>query len=334
MPTTLRMAVWKGYDDPEAAAPFLERHGVRVDPVYVDDDETIRELLAAERGRVVLAVPDNRYVPVLARAGLIAPIDEARVPNAARAFPAFRRLARPAPDGAWSVPYVWGGHPMAYNASHLAAPPASWLDVLDPAYRGKVVMLDAARNQITLWAGILGHADPVRLTPAELDRVIDFLVDVRRRTEAFMVPWAEIPDALASGRAWIATAGWEAVSHYAREQGADVRVALPREGAPAWMDCWAVAADAANGETAHAWIDWMVGAKAQAIVARNLPCGTVNRDAVDALEADVRARFPHERIEELFANPATSDLPPVDPEDGITSLDDWQRGWERVRAAI
>jgi spermidine/putrescine transport system substrate-binding protein len=325
--TTLRMLVWKGYYDEEASRPFRGGHGVDVEPVYVDDDETIRGEL--ERGGFDLAVPDNKYVDVLAGRGLVQRLDYRRIPNTRRCFDRFLELAR----HEWSVPYVWGTHPMAYNAAFVTEPPTSWLDVLKPEFQGRVVLLDAFRNQITLWAGVLGLPNPVRLASEELDRVVDLLADVKRRTGAVLAPWADIASVLASGRAWIATAGWEAIVHYGRAEGADLRVAHPREGDPAWMDCWCIARDAPHRDAAHAWIDWMIGAEAQPVLCGNLPCGTVNRDAVERLAGETRELFPHERIDELFAGSASFALPPHEPEEGVTTIGDWQRAWERVRMA-
>jgi spermidine/putrescine transport system substrate-binding protein len=332
--TTLTMLVWKGYDDEEASHRFRESHDVRVMPIYVDDDEAIRAELERGGETIDLAVPDNRYVDVLAAAGLVQPLDYGRVPNMRSCFDRFLALARPRREGgSWSAPYLWGSHPIAYNANFVAEPPSSWLDVLKPEFHGKVVMLDQPRNQITLWAGVLGTADPTRLTPEELDRVIDLLVDLKRRTAAIMATWAEIPAVLASGRAWVATAGWEAIVHYARQTGADVRVAHPREGDPAWMDCWCIASKAPNQAIAYLWIDWMIGVEAQRVLCRNLPCGTVNQEAVESLDRETRELLPYERIEELFADPASFGMPPVEPVAGITTLTDWMEAWERVRAA-
>jgi spermidine/putrescine transport system substrate-binding protein len=327
------MVVWKGYDDPKASDPFRHRYGIRVEPIYVDDDEQVLVELERRPGEVDLAVPDNRYVPALVQAGLLSPVDYARIPATVGYFDTVARLAYRSLGRTWSAPYIWGTQPMPYNARFVAEPPSSWLDVLRPEFRGKVVMLDQPRNQIILWGTVRGYSDPTRITSEQLQAVIDLVVELKEKTEPLLASWDEIPNLLASGEAWISTAGWEAIRHFARRRGADVQLAHPTEGAPGWLDSWCIPREAPNEETAYAWIDWMIGIEAQTIVCQNLPCGTVNRNAVALLDAETKALIPHHRLDDVFASPASFGMPPLEPEEGITTLEDWRLAWERVRAA-
>lgn len=331
--TPLRLVAWRGYDDRTAAAPFLERHGIELDVVYVDADEDAIELVArAGPGALDLIALDNRYLPILVEKGLVSPLDLERVPNAADCFEVFLRRVRI--DGVtWAAPFIWGGHPMAYNARFVDEPPTSWLDVLKPEYEGRIVMLDGAIHQIIVWGRVLGYPNPTHIRADELDRAIDLAVSVKQRSRARLVGWDELPVALASGEAWLATAGWEAVSRFAAELGGDVRTTHPAEGAYPWLDSWAVVRRAPNEEAAYAWIDWMLSPEAQAAVSSSLLCGTVNRRAVSALDPEVTALVPHDRIEERFADGPYVGLPLRRATDGFATLADWHEAWERVRAA-
>lgn len=330
---TLRIVVWKGYDD--ASRPFCEAYGVSVQPTYVDDDEkTLTILKAGGVGRIDLVALDNRYLPLLIEADLLSPLDYARLPNSADYLDAFTRLVSSAPDGRiWLAPYIWGSHPMAYNSTFVREPPGSWLDVLKHEYRGKVVMLDRAIHQVILWGGVLGYKHPTRITRAQLDAVVDLLIEIKHQTRASLAGWDDIPKIMARGDAWIATAGWEAISTFAAQEGADVRLAHPKEGGSPWMDGWCIPRSAPNTDTAYAWIDFMIGPEAQASVARSLPSGTVNRKAIELLEPHAKAIFPYDDLDTLFAKASDFDLPPREPTDNVTTLADWKKAWERLRAA-
>jgi spermidine/putrescine transport system substrate-binding protein len=331
--TVLRIVAWRGYDDPVAAAPFLERHGIELDVAYIDADEDAITLLArAEPGTFDLVALDNRYLPVLVEDGLVSPLELDRIASAADCFKPF--LDRTRIDGrVWAAPFIWGGHPMAYNACFVAEPPMSWLDVLKPEYEGRIVMLDGAIHQIIVWGRVLGYPNPTYLRTDELDRAIELAVSVKQRSRARFVGWDELPVALASGEAWLATAGWEAVSRFAAALGGEVRTTHPAEGAYPWLDSWAVVREAPNEKAAYSWIDWMLSPDAQAAVSRSLLCGTVNRRAVAALDPDVTALLPHDRIEERFADGPYVGLPARRATDGFATLADWHEAWERVRAA-
>jgi putative spermidine/putrescine transport system substrate-binding protein len=45
-----------------------------------------------------------------------------------------------------------------------------------------------------------------------------------------------------------------------RDAGADVGYVIPREGALAWLDCWAITRGAKNKRLAESWINFMLEA--------------------------------------------------------------------------
>ena len=120
---------------------------------------------------------------------------------------------------------------------------------------------------------------------------------------------------------------------FAKQKGADVRFTHPKEGDFAWTDSWCIAKDAPNVDTCYAWIDWMISPQAQAIVAKNLASGTVNEKAIDMLDPQTKAIYPYDNLESVFEKAPNFDIPPREPEGNLTTLDDWNKAWERLRAA-
>lgn len=329
----LRLVVWRGYDDREAAAPLLAERGLSLDVTYVDaDEDAIRLLHEAGPGWFDLVAIDNRYLPLMVEDDLLVPLDRGRLHHLDDVFETFARLGRGDDGTTWSAPYIWGRHPMPYNAAYVAEPPSSWLDVLRPELRGRVAMLDGCVHQLVTWGRVLGYRDPVRIGHAELAAAVGLAVRVKRETQAHLVGWDEILTLLATGQAWVATAGWEAISRFAAELGADVRLSYPKEEVYPWMDSWCLVRGAPSEDAAYAWIDWMIGPEAQRVICRNLPCGTVNRRAVELLDGEVRTLFPHEELEALVAAYHV-EMPPREAKHGMTTLADWHEAWEEVRAA-
>jgi spermidine/putrescine-binding protein len=327
--TKLSLVVWRGYDDREAAERFLVERRIELDVTYVDSDEDAVDLLP--NGFDVAAV-DNRYVPRLVEDGLIDALDPSRIPNLAHVFPRFRRLGQDESGRTWSAPYIWGRHPMTYNAAFVRDPPTTWLDVTRPEFHGRVAMIDGFVNQLVVWGRVLGYPDPVSITQEELHAAAELAAHVKREAGARIVRWDELPGLLATGEAWVATAGWEAVRRFAARLGADVRLVYPALEAYPWLDSWCLGRDAPNAELAHAWIDWMLSPAAQRAVTRNLPCGSVNAEAVGNLDQDVREAFPHDRIDDLMERFYVG-MPPHASQHGVATLADWAQAWEEVRAA-
>lgn len=333
---TLNMVIWDGYDDKEAVAPFFEEHGVSTSPTYIGNNEEIfTKLRAGGTGQVDLVTPYHGYVKVLTEAGLLEPLDYSRMPNTENYIDRFNRPDWAVADGdVYAAPFIWGTDPMMYNAEFIAEPPTSWRDVQKPEYKGKVVMVDDTLGQIMVWGRVLGFDPPTELTQEQLDEVIDLLIDIKQnQARAFAAGWGDVADIMARGDAWIATGGWEAITNFAAEKGADVRWVHPEEGDFAWTDSWCVPKDAPNLDTAYAFSDWMIGPESQAILARNLSGGVVNTEAIPMLDEASKAMFPYDDLESVFEKAPNYDIPPREPTNGLTTLDDWNQAWERLRAA-
>jgi spermidine/putrescine-binding protein len=332
---TLNMVIWDGYDDKVASAPFRKKYGVKTQATYIGNNEQIfTKLRAGGVGSIDLVTPYHGYIKVLVEAGLLQPVDYSKLPNAKNYFGNFFKPKWNTIGGkTYSAPYIWGTDPMMYNARFIKSPPPSWKDVLDPKYKGKVVMVDDTLGQIMVWGRVLGYKNPVKITQAQLDAVINLLIKIKTtQARAFASSWGDMADIMARGDAWISTGGWEAISGFAAAKGADIRFNHPREGDFAWTDSWCIPNDAPNLETAYAWIDWMISPRAQATVAKNLSSGTVSKAAVPLMDKKTRAIYPYANLAPVFKKAPNFDIPPR-TEGTFTTLDDWNKAWERLRAA-
>lgn len=332
---TLNMVIWDGYDDKEATGPFRKRYDVTVAPTYIGNNEEIfTKLRAGGTGSVDAVTPYNGYISVLFDADLLVPLDYSRLPNTADYIERFDKPDWNTFDGeTYSAPFLWGTDPMMYNAKFIKDPPESWMDVMNPDYKGKVVMVDDTYGQIVVWSKVLGH-EPPDLTPEQLDEVIDFLIEVKtEQARTFAASWGDVADIMARGDAWIATGGWEAITNFAAAKGGDVRWTHPKEGDFAWTDSWCIPKEAPNEPTAYAWIDWILGTEAQPILCKNLSGGTVNEKAIDLLDRKTKSIFPYDDLTPVFEKAPYYDMPPLEPTEGIATLDDWNKAWERLKAA-
>ena len=331
----LNMVIWDGYDDKQASKGFRSKYGVTTQATYIGNNEQIfTKLRAGGVGSIDLVTPYHGYIKVLVEARLLEPLDYSRIPNAADYFGRFARPTWNTFGGkTYSAPYIWGTDPMMYNAKFIKTAPGSWMDVLKPEYKGKVVMVDDTLGQIMVWGRVLGYRNPVRLTKAQLDNVINLLIKIKKsQTRAFASSWGEMSDIMSRGDAWISTGGWEAISTFAAQKGGDIRYTHPKEGDFAWTDSWCIPKNAPNEETAYAWIDAMISPQAQAIVARNLSSGAVNRKSIKFMDAKTKGIYPYGNLAPIFAKAPNFDIPPR-TKGGLTTLDDWNNAWERLRAA-
>jgi spermidine/putrescine transport system substrate-binding protein len=333
---TLNMIIWDGYDDKQASAAVRKRLSIKTNPTYIGNNEQIfTKLRAGGVGSVDLVTPYHGYIKVLIEADLLEPLDYAKLPNTKNYFGRFKNPAWARSGGeVYAAPYIWGTDPMMYNAKFVKTPPRSWMDVMKPEYKGKIVMVDDTLGQIMVWGRVLGYKNPVRITKKQLDEVIALLTRIKKtQARAFASSWGDMADIMSRGDGWISTGGWEAITSFGAAKGADLRFTHPKEGDFAWTDSWCIPKDAPNSDTAYQWIDWMISPRAQAIVARNLVSGAVNKNAVAVMDKKTRSIYPYANLAPIFKKAPNFDIPPREQGGRFTTLDQWNEAWARLRAA-
>ena len=285
--TEVRAMAWQGYEKPLGARDFLKQNNVTLQTTYVSSNEDIlTKLLAGGMGSIDLGTPEIKYVDMMLDAGVLEAMDAARVPNIGRIMPFFRDQARLRRDGkTYAVPFTWGTQPMLYRPDLVKETPTSWLDVIKPEHKGKVVMGGSLLGNISIWAKVVtGAPVATHLTAAQLKETIDFLIKVKKEhARTVAASFGEMTDILARGDAVISTIGWEPVVQWVKKKGATLAMVYPKEGTTGFIDTYVVPRKAPNYELNLRLINHALSAEAQAEFAREMGQGIVNVDAIAAL---------------------------------------------------
>lgn len=336
---TLTMLIWEGYDSPKASAPFRQQSDVSVRSQLIgSNSELITKLLAGGASSLSLATPGNGLVPLMVDADVLEPLDLSRIPNTRKYDPRFTQMLQNdlTIDGeAYAVPFTWGINTLLYNAKYIADAPTSFMDLTKPEYTNKIGMWDDVGN-IQTWASVLGY-DALNMSQAELDKVIDFLIDLKTsQARVFTSDFNVMTKSLAGGDVVAyASPMWSFFATLANEQGGnDVRWTVPSAGGILWVDTWAIPKGGPNQATAYAWIDYMIGQKANKILTEELSEAPVNAAAIaqvksggsGSAEGTTDLYGPEvEEKSELFAFPVGGG--------GTVGYAEWVDAWKRVQAA-
>lgn len=237
---------------------------------------------------------DARGADAACAAGLLAPLQPARLPTALDGRPAADDFLAPAL------------HPCAVAGSlrslvffydtraFSGAVPARLVDVFDPlAFPGMRGLPAGARGNLE-WALLADGVPPARVyevlaTPGGSARALARLEPLRAQT----VWWRGVDEAralLAHARVVISA------GHHGLLVPPVLRGELP--AAPIWdgqlwqLDYWAVAADSARPELAWDFVAYATAAPAQVELARFLPYGPVRRSALALVHSDLRSWLP------------------------------------------
>lgn len=271
----LRVLAWPGYADPDIVQRFEQRTGAKVEVTQVDSDEQLWERMAARGGRdfdvfAVNTAELQRYID----AQLVAPVDTASLANLALLQPRFRKLAAlpgvQRKGQTYAIPYTYSEMGLIYDPQQWPAPPDSIQALWDTRVRGKVLMYNGGGHGFSLAAQRLGLASPFALAAGDWPRAVQELIALRRNVRAYYTQPEESVALYLQNKAALmfANYGSQQVT-LLQKAGVKVGYVVPREGALAWLDCWAVAAPARNLPLAAAWLDFMLEKEpAQALVER------------------------------------------------------------------
>lgn len=308
---------WSDYIGYETLQRFEREHGVRVVyDTYESSEEMLGKLLAGAAG-YDLVVPVGYAVPVMRTQGLLQPIDPARVPNLRQVRGLFRELPFD-PGNRHGIPWQWGVTGVAYRRDKVPAP-TSWGQFVDgdPAARGRMTMLDDAREVLGAMLRLRGHSlnstDPAALEAAKRDAIA-----AKRHLAAFVS--APVKGPLVTGDVWMAQL-YNGDARQAQAEEPAIDFVVPREGSTIFVDQMVLLAGAPHPAAAHAFLDFVLRPDVAAGISDATGFGTPCEGALPLLRSPV----PYPTADELARLEYPVDL----GED--TAL--WDRLWTEVKAA-
>lgn len=267
---TLRVLAWPGYADADLVSSFEQMTGSKVEVTFIDSDDVMWQKLSKNRADDFDLVALNtaelqRYIG----AGLVVPINTAQIPNTATQLPRFRDLARiPGLVHAgkvFAIPYTYAEMGLIYDRQQVKQPPNSIRALWDPQYRGKVLLYNGSSHSFSLAAQSLGSSKPFRIASKDWPATVDALIALRRNAQGFYTQPDESVDMFKNGHSALMFANYGSQQvQLLRQAGIDAGYVVPKEGALAWLDCWAVTRGAKNTKLAHDWINFFLQPQAGA----------------------------------------------------------------------
>lgn len=280
----LNLCNWDTYIGETTLADFKAATGVDVRmSLFGNNDELFSRLRSGNPGYDVI-VPSNEFVERLGVSGLLQPLDHARIPNFANVLPAFRDVPFD-PGRRLSMPYTWLATGIGYRKSRVDGVPDSWKWVFDSdRYKGRIGLFAESDDLIRLGAKYLG-ASIRGVTPAMTERVTDMLI--RQKPYVRVFHHDEGQDLLASGDIDLVVEYNGDMAQVIAEDD-DLGFVVPREGTLLNSDSLCIPRGAPRPDNAHAFINYVLGARAGAEIAGTIRYPTPNGAALALMPAEYR----------------------------------------------
>lgn len=262
---------WSDYIEPKLLEEFQKETGVKVTYDTYDTNETLEAKLVSGASGYDLVFPSATFLQRQIAAGLLQPIERAKLKNAANISKDMdKRLDAYDPGTQHSIVYMWFTTGLAFNEEKVRARLGlqqidSWdivfsRDSIQKLSDCGVYFLDSPEDVFALML----HRQGLSLDKAsgpDISKVASQLGGLRRYVRKFHS--SEYISALASGDACMAIA-WAGDAYQARARalearnGVTVKYVIPKEGTVMTLDVIAVPKGAKNLNEAYEFIDFLL----------------------------------------------------------------------------
>ena len=245
------MFVWTEYIPQDIIDCFQLVYGVTINrDEYSSAEEMFAKFSKGGTNYDVLHVSDN-VVPPIIRLGLLAKLDQSRLPIMANFDPTYLNLSFD-PGNVYTIPYEAGIDAIVVNTDKVSNPPKSWADLWSSDYKGRMVSIDDSRAIIGVTLITLGY-DVNTTDQKQLDEAKQKLLELMPNIKVFD---SDSPKSeLIAGDVDLGIV-WTAEAELAHQQNPAITFIYPTEGAINWQDNWGIAANAAHEDAAYAWLNY------------------------------------------------------------------------------
>jgi putative spermidine/putrescine transport system substrate-binding protein/spermidine/putrescine transport system substrate-binding protein len=290
---TLSLLVWEGYADPSFLQPFEQSHHCKVVAAYMgSSDELVAKLRGGSASNYDVISPSSDVATSIVRAGLAAPLDLSKIPS----YNQLSLRLRDSPlvkdkSQVYGVPFVWGPNPLLYDTTAFPQPPDSWGVLWAPKYKGKISLWDEL-SSVYMAAQVLGYDKPdpnqiYNLTDAQLEAVKKKLIELKPNIRKYWSTGGELTN-LFQNHEVIAAMGWPLMTNQLRKLNFPIAETIPKENTTGWIDHLMITAASTREELAQQFLEYMIEAKTQKLVADVTQYTPANSATSELLTPDER----------------------------------------------
>jgi spermidine/putrescine-binding protein len=290
---TLNLLVWEGYADPLFVKGFEEQCRCKVSASYMgSSDELVAKLRGGSASNYDVISPSSDVATMIASAGLVAPLELSRIPTYSQlsakltAMPLVRVTGK-----VYGVPFTWGPNPIIYDTTAFTQPPDTWNVMWDPKYRGKISVWDEL-STVYMAAQILGYDKPdpdqlYNLSDAQLEAVKKKLLELKPNIRKMWASGGELTNLFQNHEVVVAM-GWPLNTVELKKKNFPVGEIIPKENTTGWIDHLMITAASENKDLAYRFLEYMIQAKTQKLVADVTNYVPANPQAGQLMSAEQR----------------------------------------------
>jgi spermidine/putrescine-binding protein len=232
-------------------------------------------------------LPSDGWLQRAARSGLLEPINLDKIPNFRNLSEEGQKITRTAlsyEGKIYGLPWTLVINPLTWNEKRILKTPDSWSILWDKVYDGKISMKDEAQLAVMVAALYTGQ-DPNNIS--DWNRIKEALMAQRKLIKKYWNTHEEMAELMATETAWLSQYNDGRVRQL-QKRGIPVNYTVPKEGAPATIDCMAIPKKAKNKEEAHRFMDFLLRGEVMLIQMQDIGYVTFNTASYQLASDEIR----------------------------------------------
>lgn len=274
---------WEGYFASNTLPRFEQQTGIKVNLTTFSDEDEMISALQNQPGIYDVSIASIHVALDLYQMRLIRGLDTADFPNIKHLDPQFA-------DGPmhkylkFGMPYMWGTTGILINRQYVTELNAGWNVMWNPAYKGKLAMLNNPEEVLSAALLACGYggksADPDELVAARTKLL------KQRPLLAGYIDVSVIKKKMISNELWAAQMySGDAVG--ATKRNDQLEYIIPQQGVMMWYDCLVIPTDAPNKENAVRFINYLLEPEVSAEISSELWFANCNKAAEQFMNPEV-----------------------------------------------
>ena len=234
-------------------------------------DELVAKLRGGSASNYDVISPSSDVATMIASAGLAAPLDLSKIPTYSQLSPKLTSMPLVRVKGnVYGVPFMWGPNPLIYDTTAFAQPPDSWnvCGIRSIAAKFLCGMIFRPSTWPRSFSATT-RPDPnqlYNLSDTQLDVVKKKLLELKPNVRKMWSTGGELTN-LFQNHEVIAAMGWPLNTVELKKKNFPVGETIPKENTTGWIDHLMITAASENKELAYQFLEYMIKAKTQKLVA-------------------------------------------------------------------
>lgn len=282
-PTELNILTWDGYIPQDIMDEFSVKENVKINISNFDSNEEMLAKISSGDAGYDLVIGSDYIIDIARKQQLLTELDMSKIPNYTNLDENYLSKKYD-PENKYTVPYSVGSPMIVYDPAKIDLDIKSYNDLWDESLKGKLLLLDDARNIIGITLKSMGKSmnetDEKVLSEAK-DKLMDLKGNIHH------LDYNSPHESLISGEVDVAYL-FTSQAFLALEARPELKAVYAEEGIGFGIDAWFIPKGAINTDNAHKFLNFITNAEIGARITEQIMYPTPNKSALEFLPKELR----------------------------------------------